>query len=696
MKKQLHILDSFAGGIVKHRKIVIIVFVIAALICIPLATTVKVNYDLADYLPVEARSTQAIDIMSEEFDQALPNTQVLLYDVSIPEALGYKEALNEVPGVNLVLWLDDVADIHEPLETLDSSTVEGYYKDGYALLQVSVAEGAEKDTIPAIRALVGSNGAVAGDAAASVAMQEAAVSEVLGAFGIILPAILIILILTTSAWIEPLLFLLAIGFAVILNMGTNVVFGEVSFMTNSVSPILQLAVSLDYTIFLMHAFARHRKVQPTPELAMKEAVKESFSSIAASASTTLFGFLALLAMQFLIGADLGINLAKGIIFSFISVVVLLPALTLALLKALDKTKHREFTPSFAGAGRFFVKISPVVAIVVILAVVPAFLGQQKTEFLYGKDSIAENSDVGRAANEIADIFGKNTTLVELVPRGDTGRELELADSIEAISHVTSVTSYATTVGASIPVDFLNEDITNQFYSENYARIIINTDNGAEGDIAFGTVQEIQAVSSEYYGDSAYTAGQAATLLDMKDTVSSDTLRVNLLAIAAIFLVLLITFRSLLLPFILVLTIESAIWINLAIPYFMGEPINFIGYLVLSSVQLGATVDYAILLTTTYRRYRKEMPARPAVTKALGTSFKSILVSATVLAICGFALSITTTNAAVADIGVLLCRGTILSAIMVLCFLPAMLIVLDKPIAKTMYKSNFYVAKEKEL
>lgn len=696
MTKKPQILDAFAGGVVRHRRFIIAVFVIAALLCVPLALTVNVNYDLADYLPPEARSTQALDIMSEEFDQALPNTQVLLYDVSIPEAIAYKEALSEVEGVDLVLWLDDVVDIQVPLETVDADTVKSYYKDGNALLQVSIAEGAEKDTIPAIRELVGNGGAVAGDAASNVAMQEAAVSEVLGAFAIIIPAILLILILTTSSWIEPLLFLAAIGFAVILNMGTNVIFGEISFMTQSVSPILQLAVSLDYTIFLMHSFARHRKAQPSAERAMKEAIKESFSTIAASATTTLFGFLALLAMQFLIGGDLGINLAKGIVFSFISVVVLLPALTLALLGVLDKTRHREFTPAFAGAGRFFVRISPVVAIVVVLVLTPAFLGQQKTEFLYGKDSIAENSDVGAASREIEEIFGKTTTMVELVPRGDTGRELELASSIADIPQVTSITSYVTTVGESVPSEFVDSAVSGQFYSENHARLIINTNMESEGDVAFEVVREVQALSSKYYGDGAYTAGQPATLLDMKDTVSNDTLRVNLLAISAIFLVLLVVFRSLLLPLILVLTIEGAIWINLAIPYFVDEPINFIGYLVLSSVQLGATVDYAILLTTTYKRLRQKMPARPAITEALGTSFKSILVSATVLALCGFALSVTSTNAAVSDIGVLLCRGTVLSAIMVLCFLPAMLIVLDKPIAKTMHKADFYYAKGKKI
>jgi predicted RND superfamily exporter protein len=693
METGLKILNGFADGIVRHRKAVILLFCLAALICAPLAMTVKINYDLADYLPEDARSTHAVQILSEEFVQPIPNTQVLLYDVSIPEVLAYKELLAQVEGVTEVSWLDDMADIHQPLITQNSALVEDYYKDGNALVRLNIAEASVKDTIPAVREVVGSAGAVAGDAASSQAMQQAASSEVLGAFAILLPAVLLILILTTTSWLEPLLFLAAIGFAIILNMGTNVVFNDISFMTNSVSPILQMAVSLDYTIFLMHAFARQRKVQPNAELAMKAAIGESFTSIAASASTTLFGFLALLAMQFLIGADLGINLAKGIVFSFISVVVLLPALTLVCLKALDKTAHRPFTSSFAGASRFFIRLSPVVAVVTVLVVAPAFLGQQQTEFLYGKESIAENTSVGVATREIEEIFGKTVTLVELVPRGEAGREAELAERLKALPHVSSVASYATTVGTGIPPEFLSENIRNQFYSAQYARMVLGTNAGTEGKDAFDTVEAIQDISAEFYGEAAYTAGMPATLLDMKETVSSDTLRVNLMAVAAIFLVLLVTFRSLLLPIILVLSIESAIWINLAIPYFFDLPINFIGYLVLSSVQLGATVDYAILLTSTYMRLRRQMPARAAISQALSVSFKSILVSATTLAICGFALTITTTNPAVADIGTLLCRGTILSAFMVLCFLPALLIVFDRLVAKTTYRANFYYAQK---
>jgi predicted RND superfamily exporter protein len=682
-------LEKFASGIIKHRKAVIAIFLVIAVCCAPLISFVKVNYNLADYLSQDAQSTKALKIMGEEFTQSQADTDVMLYDATIPEMLAYKDALLEVDGVQAATWLGDVVDVHQPLELANQQMVEAYYKDGYGLIQLTLVKGTEKQTVPKIQALVGDKGAVGGDAPATAAVQEAAVAEVLGAFAILLPAIIIILLLSTTSWLEPLLYLSVIGISIVINMGTNIVFGQISFMTNSVSPILQLAVSLDYAIFLLHAFARNRKVYPDVNLAMKHAVKESFSTVASSASTALFGFLALAFMQFLIGADLGINLAKGIIFSFLSVIILLPCITLSCYKLLSRTSHRELTPQFAGAGKVLTKAALPVAIVAVLLVVPAFMGQSKTEFLYGKDNIAANSQIGQESKEIKEHFESNTVMVLLVPSGDTGRELELAQKLEQMDHVISVISYPTMVGAAIPQEFLNSSIIEQFYSENYARLVVYTNGGNEGDVAFGVVEDITNAAHEYYGDNVYSTGQSASLYDMKLSVDSDNLMVNIIAVVAILLVLLIAFRSLLLPFLLVLSIETAIWINLAIPYFLDVPINFIGYLVISTVQLGATVNYSILLTTTYIRRRREMPKREAMIAGLSTSFKSILVSASVLSICGLALYLTTTNSAVADIGILLFRGTLLSFVMTVCYLPALLMLFDKPIEKTMLHANFF-------
>ena len=681
-------MEHVARFIVKQRKAIVALFVIFAVVCTPLALFVKVNYNIIDYLPGSSESTKALKLMDEEFKATVPNTKVMVHDVSLPEALEYKRELAEVEGVTMVLWLDDVADIKKPLEFADKSMVREYYRDGTALFDLAITKGHEQGAIPALQDIVGPDNAVGGESASLAAMQDAAVNEVLGAFIILVPAIIIILALSTTSWIEPLLLLLSIGVAIILNMGTNIMYENVSFITNSVSPILQMAVSLDYSIFLLHSFADYRKQYEDVDVAMTHAITTSFSTVASSAMTTLFGFLALMFMEFLIGADLGINLVKGIIFSFLTAIVFLPAVTLGVYKLIDRTKHRLLIPSFENVYRVLSKVAIPITVVVILAIVPAFLGQGRTDFLYGSESAGGGSRAQHDNEQIKEKFGESNLVVILVPRGDVATERLLGEGLLELDHSKSLMSYAQTVGAEIPPEILNTAIVDQFYSANYARLILNTDVPAEGELTFDTVGEIRDVVRGFYGDKAYTLGRSPNLFDMKDVVQTDNLRVNLIAVISIFLVLLITFRSAVLPFILTFTIETAIWINLAFPYFTGTNINYIGYLVLNTVQLGATVDYAILLTNTYLRYRKTMPKREAIHKALGTTFKSILVSAAVLSIAGIALFSTSTNPIVCDIGGMLGRGALLSFTMVVCFLPLMLQLFDPLIGKLTMKSGF--------
>jgi predicted RND superfamily exporter protein len=344
-------------------------------------------------------------------------------------------------------------------------------------------------------------------------------------------------------------------------------------------------------------------------------------------------------------------------------------------------------PGFQNIYRFLSKLAIPVILIVLLLIVPGFLGQSKTGFIYGNSNAAESTRSGQDRLEIEQEFGKSTIMVLLVPRGDVAKEEGLSQEVNDLPHVTSVMSYANTVGTAIPPEYLDESIIDQFYSEHYARIIIYTDTPDEGEVAFNTVEVIQNTAYRYYGDKVYSLGQSATLYDMKSIVKLDNTMVNLIAIIAIFLVLLFSFKSLTLPVILLITIEAGIWFNLSIPYFMGSSINFIGYLVLCTVQLGATVDYAILLTSNYMSLRKDMDKKQAIHNALGTSFKSILVSAFTLAISGFTLYATSSNVASADIGLLLGRGTIFSFVMVVCFLPAALVIFDKVIAKTTLQAN---------
>lgn len=686
-------MDGLTRGITRHKKLVIAIFLVATVISAVLILGVSVNYDLTDYLPEDSESTIALDLMYEEFGSGVPNTRVMVRNLTLTGAVETKEKIAQAPGVTGVMWLDDTQDMSTPIELMDSATVEQYWHDGTALYQVTIEEGRESEAVAALYEMLGSDVAISGNSANTASMQNLVVSEVVGAASILIPIIIIILLLTTTSWISPVLFLLTIGVAVLINMGTNVVFGEISFVTQSVSPILQLAVSLDYAIFLLNSFGRHRQEVDSSETAMRLAIKESFSSIAASAATTLFGFMALMFMRFGIGSDLGLNLMKGIVLSYVSVMVFLPALALASVKLLDKTSHRPIIHTGKRLGRALVKVRIPALILVLIAVIPCYLAQTRADFLYGNGTPDTRTDYGRDTVAINEEFGESNALVLLVPRGDPGAEAKMAEELAGIDHVTSVLSYAGTVGA-VPEGFLDESIVSQFYSDGYARIIMYTDTSEEGDEAFAVVEQVRAAADKYYSES-WLCGQSANLYDMRDVVTADSALVNWIAIGFIFLTLLVTFKSATLPFILLFVIEAAIWINLSVPYFADQPLVYIGYLVINTVQLGATIDYAILMTNGYTANRRTMGKREAVVATLNTNFESVLTSGVILTAAGLCLGFVSSLQVVAELGILLARGTVLSMAMVVLALPALLMLFDPLTARLTWKAGFIDTAKKE-
>ncbi|MEJ8764620.1 MMPL family transporter [Oceanobacillus sp. HCA-5259] len=649
---------------------------------------VSVNYNMVDYLPDNAQSTEAIEVMEEEFEGAIPNANVMIYDVSIQEALVYKEKLETIDGVTDVIWLDDVMDIKTPIEVADQDVVESYYQNNNALFSFVIADGEEVRITDEIYEIIGEEHALAGEAMDTATQQKMAFTETMYATALLVPIIIIILILSTTSWVEPLFFLMAIGISVLINLGTNIFIGEISFVTQSVAPILQLAVSLDYAIFLLHSFSDYREKVGDPKEAMQLAIKRSFPAIIASASTTFFGFIALSLMNFEIGSDLGFNLVKGIVFSFISVMVFLPAFTIMFYKWIDKTQHRLFIPSLNRVGKGLMKLKYPVLILVILLIVPAFMAQSQTDFIYGIGEQPEETRAGIDIVKIEDEFGKNTQMVLLVPSGDIGKEEQLAQDLLKNDEVKSIMSYVTTVGAAIPPEYLDEDITEQFYSDNYSRFILNTTTEDEGDEAFALVETVEEMTSDYYED-FYMLGESVTLYDIKSVVTDDNTFVNVMTIVTIALALIVAFKSLSFPIVLLLTIQASVWINLAIPYFTETPLVFVGYLIVSTVQLAATIDYAILLTEDYTLKRKEMPALQAIKQSLNDKFFAILISASILSTVGFILWLTSTNPIVSSIGLLLGRGALLAFLLVIIFLPALLVLCDKVIEKTTWKANFF-------
>lgn len=669
--------------IIKHKKTVAVFFAVIAVVCLFTMKYSSVNYNMSDYLPEKASSTVAYEILRNEFNDEIPNARVMINNVTIEEALNYKTKISKIKGVSSVSWLDDVIDLRalsNPSMQGNKELLETYYKDNKALFTLTVEKGKDKVVTDEIHKIIGKNNQASGTSIDMATAQNMSNTEVLNAFLILIPLILIILLVTTTSWLEPVLFLITIGIAVVLNMGTNFIVGDVSFVTQSIAPILQFAVSLDYAIFLLHSFREERKKTEDIGSAMQKAMKNSFSVIIASAVTTIVGFIALLFMRFEIGANLGIVLVKGIIFSFASVMIFLPALTCIFYKLLDKTKHKSFIPDLKKVGSFFLKVRVPFLVIALLLAVPCFIAQSKTNFTYGTTTIAQSSRAGKDAKIIEDTFGKDNLIVLLLPTKDIVKEGELSLELMKTKHILKVMSYPIMLNSGLPEGFPLEVLQKQFYSKNYSRIMIYTDVKVEGKETFDLIEDIQHKIDKKY-DKSYMTGESMVLYDMKNIVKKDINIVNIIAIIGILIVLLVNFKSLLIPFILVFVIETAIWINLSITYFMGSSLSFVGYLIISTVQLGATVDYAILFTQKYLDNRKNNNKKDAIKKTINENLIAILISATLLSLAGFCLSFASSNPVVQELGVLLGRGTILSFIMVIFVLPALLILFDKWIIK---------------
>ncbi len=686
---------DLSSKVIHNRKAIVIIFMLLALAGAIVQFTVSVNYNMVDYLPADAPSTVAVELMEAEFDDPVANARVMIQDVSMTEAIEYKEKLEAIDGVSGVTWLDDVLDMKTPIEMADQETVENYYKDGSALISLKVREGDEAEIMDQIYELIGEQNAVTGEAVNTAVSQKMAAKETLFAASLLVPIIIIILLLSTNSWLEPVFFLTAIGVSILINLGTNVFTGEISFVTQSVAPILQLAVSLDYAIFLLHSFADYRRKISDPHEAMRLAMKDSFPAVASSASTTFFGFMALSLMKFEIGADLGINLVKGIALSFISVMIFLPALTLMFYHWIDRTKHRPFVPNLTKIGQRVLKIRIPALIIVMLCIVPAFLAQSQTTFLYGVGDQPEHTRAGADQIAIEETFGKHTPIVLLVPQGDVAKEEALVHSIEDLPHVTGVDAYVKAVSPVIPPDYLDEHLTEQFYSDQLARMIVHTEAASEGDVAFSLIENIEKTAELYY-DQFYLLGESVSLYDIKHTVEKDNQLVNLLTVITIAIVLLITFRSLSIPVVLLLTIQASVWLNLAVPYFMDTSLVYIGYLLISTIQLAATVDYGILFTETYRRFRQQLPALAAIKKTIDEKIFAIFISAAILSSVGFILWLTSTNPIVSSIGLLLGRGALLAFAMVVFVLPALLVIFDRVIEKTTFRAHFFRGNDDEI
>lgn len=682
-------MEKIYRWIVDHQKLVLVVFALSSLVSLFFVPQVQVNYDMNDYLPSDSPSTVALSLMDEEFEGGVPNARVMIEDLSVPEALAYKEKIKEIDGVTDVLWLDDTINITEPLEIQDQKTVQSYYQESNALYTVTIDEEQGIAAVNQLRELVGDAGSLEGTAVNTAIAAESTVDEISKIVLFTVPVVLIILLITTNSWFEPVVLLLTIGVSILLNAGSNIIFGTVSFVTNGAGNILLLAVSLDYSVFLLHRFEDNRKLGLEPEESMVQALMQSTGSILASGLTTGISFAALILMRFKIGPDLGLALAKGIVLSLLTVFILLPAIVLKTYKLLEKTRHKPLLPDFKKFGKVVSKVMIPLAVIFSITIVPSFLAQTKNSYYYGSEHIfGPETQLGQDSATIEGSFGQSNAMVLMVPTGDRPKELELSKELQEIPEVTDVISYVDSVGAEIPATYLDDSLLSRLESEDYSRMVMTVQAEYEGETAFDIIEEIRAVGDTYYPEAAYLAGESASTYDLMDTITEDNLRVNLISVGAVFIVLALTFKSLIIPFILVLSIETAVWINLSIPYFNGTTLFYFSYLIVGAIHLGATVDYAILLTSRYLENRELLQKKVAVKETISNVTVSVLTSGSAIVVVGSLLGYITTHGILMQLGSLLARGAILSMFIVFFVLPGLLYVFDTPIQKLSKGLNF--------
>lgn len=686
--------DKIFRGALNHRRVVIVIaalLFIVSVLCIP---SVKINYQFSDYLPESSESTVSLRVMEEAFNSPTPNSNIMVEGLSLAQASELATHMETIEGVEEVMWLGTTCDISQPLETYDPDVVSAYKKGDSYLYQVALDTSVATQSMDLIREVANEVGAtdvsMSGEAINSAVAQGSSDFEIQLILVMAVIVILGLLLITSEAWFEPVLFLSVIGISIVYNLGTNIIFGEISFITQMCAAVLQLAVSMDYGIVMLHAFRGFKAQGLTSYDAAVAAMHKAAAVIASSAATTFFGFLSLCVMAFLIGADMGVVLAKGIAFSFLCVLFLLPILVLSSEKLLKKTAHKKFLPSFDKFAVWCMRIAVPFTVIIALITVPAYLGQKQPNFVYGASGFVEpGTELYEETNAINDTFGAQEQWVMLVPEGDWGRELQMVKRIEDLEGVSAVASYVTAVSANIPTDMVPSEDLSQLVSGGYSRIVVSTSVEGESEEAFSLVQALRDIGDEFYPEENYLVGSAVTSYDMSLIVNDDSLRIFIASVVAIGLVLLLMFRSLSIPLMLLLTIEISIWTNLAIPYFTGESIQYIGYLIISAIMLGATVDYTIILSRAYLDRRVEMEKRPAMLSAISYSAITILTSATILTVCGAFIGIISSNGVIAGLGTLIGRGAFIAALNTFLLLPILFMVLDKVVEKTTWKARFY-------
>ena len=679
-----------ANAIVKHR---ILILVLCILLLIPAAIgmqNTRINYyDMLDYLPEDMDTVIGQNALMDDFGKGAFSL-IIVEDMPLRDVAVLKEKLQQVKHMETVLWYDSVADLSIPMEMLPKKLYDAFNTENATMMAVffdsATSADVTMDAIREIRSICGRQCFVSGMSALVTDLKDLCEQEEPVYVALAVACACAAMMLLLDGWLVPFVFLASIGVSILLNLGSNWFFGEISYITKALASVLQLAVTMDYSIFLWHSYNEQLVHTDDHQQAMAQAICRTFSSVLGSSVTTVAGFAALCFMSFTLGRDLGLVMAKGVVLGVVGCVTLLPALILLLDKPLQRTRHRSLIPDMRGFSKAICKAFPLLLVLFALLIWPAYSGYAKTndEVYYDMGQcLPEDMEYVIANSKLSQEFDIASTHMLLVsaqlPRRSTEQMLTEMEQVEGVKYVLGLESV---VGPLVPEEILPDSVRSILKSDNWELMLINSEYKVASDAVGHQVERLNTILKRY-DPQGMLIGEAPCMKDMIDTTGHDFQVVNAVSIAAIFLIIALVEKSLSLPFILIAVIELAVFINLGLPHYLGQSLPFIAPICISTIQLGATVDYAILMTTRYKAERAAgRDKREAVGIALQTSAPSVLVSGFGLFAATFGVAVYSNIDIVSSMCMLMARGALISVVLVLLMLPALLILCDGIVCRT--------------
>ncbi len=678
---------KFGKWIAKHKVIIVI---ISLLLLIPsflgMAAT-RVNYDILSYLPDSLETVEGQDIMVDEFGMGA-FSMVVVEDMDLKDVAALKQKFQDVEHVKDVLWYDSVADLSIPVSMIPDKFKDAFFNGDatmmIALFDNTTSSDAAMEAVTDMRKIANEQCFISGMSGVVTDIKNIALEEMPIYVVIAACLSLLVLILAMDSLVVPVLFLISVGLAVVYNLGSNIFLGQVCYITKSLTAVLQLGVTMDYSIFLLNSFEAYKKKYDEKERAMAHAIADTFKSVAGSSVTTIAGFLALCVMTFALGRDMGIVMAKGVVIGVICCVTVLPAMILVFDKAIEKTKHKALLPNMDKASGFITKHYKVWLIVFLVLLYPAIYGNNHTQIYYNIDkSLPATLDSNVSNEKLKEDFDMSTVHMVLLKNGlDSKQKTQMLDQIEKVDGVKWSLGMNSLIGPTFPESMIPSNIKEMLQSDNYEVQFVCSEYSSATDECNAQLDAIQKIVKEYSPESM-VIGEAPLMKDLQDTTDVDLQRVNILSMAAIFVIILFVFKSISLPFILLAVIEFAIFVNMAIPYYQGVTLPFVASIVIGAIQLGATVDYAILMTSNYQKQRHlGRTKKESISIAHKFSMKSIIISGCSFFAATFGVALYSQVDMIGSICTLLARGAVISTVVVLLVLPAMFMVFDPVIVHT--------------